>query len=298
MSELRRRAYTGVRDLVRMQEAVSAAHDDTWWRTGDLAWGARNLSQLELGVWVTLWEPPRGGLPVAWVWPTSKCWVDHFVAPGAATLGLLAEMVRTAEATLLAAASAGDPVETATFMVGESEGLMRAALEAAGYAPIPEGFEVNRRSLETIAEPSLPPGYRLSGVDDQLVEGRVEAQRAAFAPSTLTLERYRRVRRLAPYSAELDRVVIDPGGQVVACCTAWLDSANASGLLEPVGTRPDRQRLGLGTAVCLDALHALRRAGARVAQVSCDAGSAGCATYRRAGFSVAERVEVMRRTLG
>jgi predicted N-acetyltransferase YhbS len=88
------------------------------------------------------------------------------------------------------------------------------------------------------------------------VLGRVEAQRAAFAPSDFLLERYERVRRTWPYRATLDRIVLTDDDQVVAFCTAWLDEQNAAGLLEPVGTDPAHQRRGLARAVCLDALHA------------------------------------------
>jgi len=176
--------------------------------------------------------------------------------------------------------------------------LMLDLLRTRGYEPIAEAFDVNRRTLEEIAVPILPAGHRLSAVNDDRVEGRVEAQRAAFAPSTLTVERYGRVRRSAPYTPELDRVVLDPDGKVVAFCTAWLDAVNQAGLLEPVGTRPSHQRKGLATAVCLDALHALRDAKALTAQVSCETGSGGCATYRAAGFTVVEHVLAMRRAGG
>jgi ribosomal protein S18 acetylase RimI-like enzyme len=69
----------------------------------------------------------------------------------------------------------------------------------------------------------------------------------------------------------------------VAFCTAWIDEENASGLFEPVGTDPAHQRRGLGKAVCLDALRALRNAGARTAQVGYVSDAAG-ALYRAIGF--------------
>jgi ribosomal protein S18 acetylase RimI-like enzyme len=139
-------------------------------------------------------------------------------------------------------------------------------------------------TLAEVAEPVLPAGYRLGAVRDRDdVVGRVEAHRAAFAPSDLTLEKYDRVRRTWPYRAELDRVVATDDGVVVAFCTAWIDEAHASGLLEPVGTHPAYQRRGLAKAVCLDALRALREAGARSAQVAYES-DAALATYQAIGF--------------
>jgi GNAT superfamily N-acetyltransferase len=292
------RQYAGAADLRRMQDAVAAAHAHTWWRVGDVAWMARNSTHLELSALVRLWHD-AGGAVAGWVWPAPgpKGSVEVFVAPRHRHPDLLDEMLATIQQVMLAVDEAGDPVSALTVLAAEGEAELRAALERDGYGLQTFTFDVNRRTLGGLATANLPSGYRLAGVDDDLVDRRVEAQRAAFAPSTLTREKYVRVRRTWPYRPELDRVVLDPSGDVVAFCTAWLDERNASGLLEPVGTRPDHQRRGLATAVCLDALAALRAAGATQAQVSCDSGSAGCATYRAAGFTQAECALGYRRRL-
>ena len=65
------------------------------------------------------------------------------------------------------------------------------------------------------------------------VISRVEAHRAAFAPSELTFKKYDRARRSWAYRPELDRVVCAPDGEVAAFCTAWLDEQNRAGLLDP-----------------------------------------------------------------
>jgi predicted N-acetyltransferase YhbS len=109
----------------------------------------------------------------------------------------------------------------------------------------------------------------------------------------LTARGLRRVRATWPYREELDRVAVTAGGRVAASCLAWIDSDRQWGLLEPVGTYPEFQRRGLGTAVCLDALHALRRAGARAAQVGCESGSAGSRTYHGIGFETVRTLHVL-----
>ena len=99
--------------------------------------------------------------------------------------------------------------------------------------------------------------------------------RAAFHPSGVTEESYATVMAEWPYRPELDCAVVAPDGSFAAYALAWPDEANALGLLEPVGTHPEHQRLGLGRAVCLSALQRLREAGTRRALV----GSRGDAAY-------------------
>jgi GNAT superfamily N-acetyltransferase len=284
MSGYTSRPYVGFADLVRMEEAVSAAQGRTWWHIGDVAWAVRDHAHLELTVWVRLWHDSEGKL-AGWTWLRRQRFADVFVVPGLRDPGLLDEMVAALEEVALRAAAAGDALEHLTVHADEDNDALRDALARRGFTIEPVTFEVTRRPLDDVEAPALPSGYRLSGVGDDLIDGRVEAQRAAFAPSTLTRHMYERVRRTHPYRSELDRVVVTDGGEVVAFCTAWLDERTHAGLLEPVGTHPAHQRRGLGTACCLDALRSLGAAGATTAPVSCESGSPGCSTYRAAGFA-------------
>jgi len=281
------RAYAGVEDLRQMQSAVAAAFPSTSLRVGDLAWLARHHTHRELSLDIRLWEQWDGRL-IAWTFFRSKGEFNLFVAPGCADEGLVGEMLTVIEEASQAAISAGDPaVPLHTYGIdrnrSDEDRLVAATLERHGFLPVQEGG-VLMRPLEEVAEPVLPAGYRLDTVRsrDQLI-GRVEAHRAAFAPSDLTLEKYERVRRTWPYRPELDRIITTEDGVVVAFCTAWIDEQNASGLLEPVGTEPAHQRRGLAKAVCLDALRALADAGAGSAQVGYES-DAALATYRALGF--------------
>lgn len=288
------RPYAGAADLRRMQDAISPRFGPISWHIGDLAWAMRDHAHLLLAPTVTLVESERGEL-LGWVWAHVYAWFD------AITLveddGQLADlMVATGIETVERCIAAGDPAPWIRAHCEEVDTALAAALAARGFAPFGEPFEVTRRSVDGLPEPSLPDGLRFAALEsDELVESKVEAHRAAFAPSRLTVEGYRRVRRTWPYRAELDRAVVDGQGRVLASCTAWLDPATGWGLLEPVGTRPEHQRRGLAAAVCLDALHALRRAGAHSAQVGCVGGSGGCATYHSIGFETVQRGTILRR---
>jgi predicted GNAT family acetyltransferase len=71
---------------------------------------------------------------------------------------------------------------------------------------------------------------------------------------------------------------------------AWYDPAARVGELEPVGTHQDHRRQGLGLAVVLGALRALRTAGAEDAVVlSATTNAASEALYAAAGFTAVTR---------
>ena len=223
------------------------------------------------------------------------------MAPGCADEGLVDEMLTVIEEASQAAISAGDPAVTLhTYGIdrnrSDEDRLVAVTLEQHGFMPAWEGG-VLARPVEEVAEPVLPGGYRLDTVRarDQVIS-RVEAHRAAFAPSDLTLEKYERVRRTWPYRPELDRIITTDDGVVVAFCTAWIDEQSDSGLLEPVGTQPAHRRRGLAKAVCLDALRALRDMGARSAQVGYES-AAALATYRAIGFEPRWHEETFRQRL-
>jgi predicted N-acetyltransferase YhbS len=291
------RAYAGAADLRQMQAALARAYAITSLRVGDVAWLSRYHTHRELGISIRLWEASDGAV-VGWTYYRATGGFNLFVAPGWGEPALLDEMLAGLEAIAAAAEAAGDaPVRLRTYGLdlgrSDEDRALAAALERHGYALSPGIGGVLTRALDaTLPAPVLPPGYRLGWVETrEQVIGRVEVHRLAFAPSDLVLAAYERVRRAWPYRPELDRVVLTddgtgPGetaGEVVAFCTAWIDAENVAGLLEPVGTHPDHQRRGLARAVCLDALHQLRAAGARTAQVGYGS-AAGEATYRSLGF--------------
>jgi len=292
------RPYASVQDLQAMQAALAAAHAHTHVRTGDLAWRARYHTHRELALEIRLWE--SGDRLVGWTWFRTRGGFDIFITPGHQGDGsLLQEMLDVVDEIVRSAVAAGDVLGSVyTFFLDEDEQLA-GALRARGYQEsVTGGGDVLRRDLLDLTAPAPAPGYRLQWVADEAdVLERVTAHQAAFAPSDLSFDRYQRVRATWPYRPELDRIAVADDGSVASFCTAWLDEQNASGLLEPVGTHPDYRRRGLATAVCLDALRALRHAGARTAQVGTGSAVAR-ATYLAAGFRPWKREVTYRRLVG
>jgi GNAT superfamily N-acetyltransferase len=158
---------------------------------------------------------------------------------------------------------------------------VHAELEQRGFVPDREApfFQHCVRSLRgELPEVALAAGFEVHDVSQVGPVRRAAAhrrcwsvlpftERDALVTSSMTSERYERVMATWPYRAELDLVVVDPLGDAVAGAIGWIDEVNASGELEPVGVDPAFRRLGLGRAVSIAALDALRRAGAERAVV-------------------------------
>lgn len=196
-------------------------------------------------------------------WPT-RVWRDgdKIIAWARGDGELLVDPAYPAAADDAVAYLGGVPVE-----VLDAETHVIAALERAGYVRDdgPYHSVYMSRTLDDLPEPVVPPGFTVHPATD--VELRVDAHRAAWHPSKVTVASYKQVMAAWPYRRDLDWVVEAPDGRYAAYCLIWLDETNAVGELEPVGTDPAYRRQGLATAACLAALHRLRDLGAREAVV-------------------------------
>ena len=273
-----------------MQELIRR----TWtpascWHIGDLAW-ERFSSVGREPEWPTaLWE--SGGEVLAWGWASLPGELMLTVDP--AHPELVTEVLTWFEDVATAAEV------TVTAVDGEKHVI--AALEERGYARQdgPPYSSFHARALDDLPAPVLPDGFVARCVREGDLARRVDVHREVWAPSRMTEESYRNVMGAWPYRADLDWVVEAPDGRFAAQCLIWLDEQNAVGELEPVGTLSEFRRLGLGRAVCLAALHALRLAGARQAVVYPVIGhpkSVGALPlYRDLGFSPYARSFTYRR---
>jgi ribosomal protein S18 acetylase RimI-like enzyme len=278
------RAYEGDDDLRLMQELAA----DCWRlqapfvdaHIGDLTWRMYQhldkLAEVRIRLWLDDDQRPLGW---AWLWlPAELDFQLHPQAPSA----VLGDMLAWFEAE-------AQPSETGHVQAWALEAHERtvATLEAAGYDRSDDSwYEHMVVALdEPLPEPELPQGFELRAVrGDEDVERRVQVHRAAFAPSRVVAESYRRVMRSWPYRTDLDHVVVAPDGTFAAFCLCWLDEVNRVGDLEPVGTHPDYRRRGLARAVCLAGLRSLQAAGADTALVYSVGRSDATRLYESLGF--------------
>jgi ribosomal protein S18 acetylase RimI-like enzyme len=154
-----------------------------------------------------------------------------------------------------------------------------------GYSRLSQ-FQRTVEPHDAIDDRRVPEGYRIRrflGASE--VEARVEAHRAAFAPSRMRREKHERLLDLPDYRVEDDLVVEAPDGSIASFAIAWWDPEARVGAFEPVGTDPRHQRRGLSAALLCHGLRRYRDLGATVVQVFSDADNAASeALYQSVGF--------------
>ncbi|SNT63601.1 Acetyltransferase (GNAT) family protein [Asanoa hainanensis] len=122
-------------------------------------------------------------------------------------------------------------------------------------------------------------------VQDRLLQDRVAVQRAMFANSTFTVERWRAMAAGPAYRRARCLVGYDGDGNAAATVTVWSAGEGRPGLIEPLGVHKDHRGRGFGRAITLAAAAALRELGSSTATVCTPSGNhGGVAAYVSAGF--------------
>jgi ribosomal protein S18 acetylase RimI-like enzyme len=237
------------------------------WHVGDIAWGFCQHEGREHEWTVRIWE--EAGEVVAWSWfKSARGWLEFDVRPD--RLELLAEILDEPRASIAACFEDDEPA--------------RAALAQRGFTQPSWAIHLNVRELEEPPEQApLPAGFRCRTVTPADLAERIAIHQEVWAPSRVTESSYANVMATWPYRGSLDCVVEAPDGRFAAYVLAWADDENRLGLFEPVGTREEFRRRGLGAAVCTYALRRLREEGIRQAVVGC-AEAPACALYESVGF--------------
>jgi len=244
----------------------------TNWHSGDLAWQIAREADWD----IRLWED--AGEVVAWTWKKGDE-IEYEVR----------EDHREVFDEML-----GDPsIRTVRVFEADAE-----AVAAHGFTERGEwSMNFNHQAFEAAPEvPALPEGFALRSIEPADLVERVEIHRDVWAPSKLTTEKFRNVMATAPYRVSLDCVAVAPSGEFAAYCLLWPEDETGVGELEPVGTREQYRRLGLGAAVCMYALRQWYEQGGREAIVYCVTEPA-CALYESIGFRRYARLQAFSRTV-
>ncbi|KRF06696.1 acetyltransferase [Nocardioides sp. Soil777] len=164
---------------------------------------------------------------------------------------------------------------------------LQSLLDAHGWLPDEPWTPLHRDLTQAVESGAL----RVETVGPSHVEERVAVQRAAFATSTFTVDRWHTMSKGLPYREARCLVGYDDDGVAVAGVTAWSAGPGRQGLLEPMGVHRDHVGRGHGTSITLAAAAALREMGSSSAIVATPASNkGGVATYAAAGFAPAPDV--------
>ncbi len=163
----------------------------------------------------------------------------------------------------------------------------RSLLDAHGWRPVEPWTPLQRDLTHAVERCAL----RVETVGPSYIDERVAVQRAAFAGSTFTVDRWHTMTAGIPYQQARCLVGYDDEGVGVAAVTVWSAGPGRPGLLEPMGVHRDHRGRGNGTAISLAAAAALREMGSSSAIVATPTSNHGAvATYAAAGFDAAPDV--------
>jgi predicted N-acetyltransferase YhbS len=292
-----RRDFGGPDDLAAMQAMASRVWSpDSRFHPGQLAWNRYfrpvDPARLDDGEAISIWS--EDGETIGFGWAEAPDWLELQVDP--AHPEVAEEIVEWFEEV--------SDAEQQSALVMEGD-VTEKALSAAGFVVERDGPHFVHHVLDLADLTPVPhvEGYAMRPVDPDEVAARAAVHAAAWsdvAPSQVDARSYAQVMAAWPYRADLDWVVTDAGGDLVASALVWLDPATGVGLVEPVGCVPAHRGRGLAGAVTLAALHALRSVGGTLAQVTPrgDAGYPGPQRlYRSLGFRPTGRTVTWTRSL-
>ncbi len=264
------RPYTSIDDLHKIQSAtadwITVAGFSGYLHFGDISLrlfnGMRAYQPPDI---IRLWENEHGKL-LAWaiVYPSWDSF-DVLTDPNLRGNGLEAEALDWAESELQGWFRKENRLYTPIILeITRGHNSRIKLLETRGYSHSEEkGSElISERSLDDpIPTPILPGGFRVREFrDGHEAANLVEVMNAAFGWSW-TADEYVRVVRSPAYHTGYKLVIEAAYGRFVAFCFVMLDTVNALGMFEDVGTHPDFRRLGLGRALLYAGMHRMKEAG-------------------------------------
>jgi mycothiol synthase len=301
------RMYTSADDLELMKDLLRAArreHPHSGIHIGDLDWWVfYDTSGVPLQDKVRLWFD--GEQLVAWTWSRlHRSDYDMFGHPAYRGTpqqdAVLTQTIDALSARLHQQPRQEDAAPRITGYANQDETAHIALLERLGFSSSEFLINFARDIRGTLPAPVLPDGFAfLERISPEDAERRALAHKDAFQPhSKMTPDYYRAFMNAPGYDPELDIALAAPDGTIVSFAMSWIDADNRLSLFEPVGTRYEFHRRGLGKATLLEGLRRLQARGVETALVSCGADEPGNVIfYQSAGFRICNRVLAFRKIL-
>ena len=174
-----------------------------------------------------------------------------------------------------------DDAASLVALCRSDDALSRATYERRGYVLGEEELRMGRPLDAPAPAPSFPPGFTLRALDARReLDEWLALYADAFGPLESALRKWRAFRDDSDYDPALDLVVADTAGWLAAVCTCSIARAELAairpreGRTEPVMVRERYRGIGLGRAVVLAGLTALRERGIELATLTTEADNA------------------------
>lgn len=286
------RPYTGLDDLQKMKDLlaeIKRVYPYSSYHPGDMDWWTFYIdNQRDLSRCIRLWEDER---LIAWTyWIEGEAIFDTAIHPdfrgSAEERRILAEMERHVTEFV----RSQPDMERQIFTHAHADEEARIAiLESRGFKGEDEITSLAHDITGDLPLSSLPAGYNfLDSMRPEYAGKRADVHGSAFRSTRMTADYYRHFMTAPGYDPALDTVIVAPDGRFAAFAMGW--ASQRVGLLEPVGTRTDFQRKGLGRAAVLEGLRRLRQRGIETVIVNTANEPAHIAFYESAGFRIVNRI--------
>jgi mycothiol synthase len=292
---LKSRPYTGLQDFIVMTSILAVGRKTTrrpyYVHPGDLSWWLfyADHDDAHWGTHVWVWE--QDGQAVGWSLIDPDWYsFDVYLLP---EMRGTPEEARVLDWTIERLSEAvhqngGDRIRT--VWVSEHDEDRIGQLHQRGFDQDEKYMWYLERALNAqIPEIMAPSDFRVRSIRGaEEIYQRAAASYDAFG-STRQFEeywpRYERFMQSPVYNSNYDLVTEAPDGEFASFCIVWPDPVNRVGLLEPVGTHTNFQKMGLGRTVVTAGLRQLQAWGMNRAMVCAEHDNlAAIQLYRAVGF--------------
>ena len=265
--------YAGLHDLEAMKVVVSEGQKASPYSgypyVGDLDWWlyySTPVRGFALSDRVFVWENEAGRV-VGWLYFTpGGDGFDTAILPELRGTACDEQIVAWGEEQF--PARRNPESKTVSAFASDDDPMHCAMLEGRGYKGSEYLISYNQPLTGTLPQPDLPAGFTfLDRMREEDADRRADVHFNSFSPSRMTGEAYRHFMTAPGYDPELDVVIVAPDGRFAAFAMCWVDPVNLIGSFEPVGTRREMHRRGLGRAVMLEGLRRLQARGMKWAAV-------------------------------
>lgn len=235
---------------------------------------------------MTIWEDEAGVAGWFLAGPRHRSY-DAQVRPDLRGTAFEVDLLMEAEAcTLVLMKKYGYACDRIFADAYEGDQARMDLLEKLGWAEDGEkAWAINWQTLTDLADPQLPPGYRVRTVGSLDEAAQLAEVHAAAFGTNWTSSMYRKLMQTPGYRMDREYVILTPEGRYAGFTVTWHDEINKRGLFEPVGIHKDFQGRGLGKALMRYVLLDMAKQGLVSASVmNSSKNKASLGLYRSVGF--------------